>query len=115
MSNVFHGLVVEPKQENIGQSDARLIGRLEERARQAMFRTRGSCYVTFLGGNSVLICKHQRAAVELSAFELIDTGLMELSAAREVAGACQMESKEQMMERKPDPSIDCTMHTLKIH
>ena len=38
-SNVFHQLVVEPKQENIGQSDARLIGRLEERARQAMFRT----------------------------------------------------------------------------
>ena len=41
--------------------------------------------------------------MELSAFELIDTGLMELSAAREVAGACQMESKEQMMERKPRP------------
>ena len=41
--------------------------------------------------------------MELSAIELIDTGLMELSAAREVAGGCQMESKEQMMERKPRP------------
>ena len=43
-TNVFHGLlVVEPKQENIGQSDVGLIGRLEERgARQAMFRTCGS-------------------------------------------------------------------------
>ena len=33
-------LVEEPKQENIGQSDAGLIGRLEEGAGQAMFRAR---------------------------------------------------------------------------
>ena len=33
---------LEPKQENIGQSDARLIGRLEEGAGQAMFSTFGS-------------------------------------------------------------------------
>ena len=38
-ANVFHRL--EPKQENIGQSNPRLIGRLEEPARQAirLFRT----------------------------------------------------------------------------
>ena len=41
-ANVFHRL--EPKQENIGQSDPRLIGRLEEPARQAirLFRTSGA-------------------------------------------------------------------------
>ena len=51
-ANVFHRL--EPKQENIGQSDPRLIGRLEEPARQAirLFRTSGArlcCCLAFLG------------------------------------------------------------------